>query len=83
MMNLTLHLTPETEAKLKEQAAHSGKTLEAVALEALEEKLGAEPAAADLPLDEWEAKLDEWLLSHKPRNPTMDDRRESIYPDPV
>ncbi len=34
-MSLTLHLTPETEAKLRDQAAFSGKKPEELALEAL------------------------------------------------
>lgn len=38
-MNLLLHLSPELEAKLKEQAAKLGMPPETVALDALKEKL--------------------------------------------
>jgi predicted DNA-binding protein len=80
-MNLTLTLTPETEARLKEQAARVGKAPESVALEALEEKLSIEePPAATLPPDEWRARFNA-LLASLPRTEAtfVDDSRESIY----
>lgn len=79
-MNLMLHLASETEAKLREQAARSGKSLEALALEALEEKLaGSDDSSAMLPSDIWKAKFDEFL-ANLPRSgaTTVDDSRESI-----
>lgn len=81
-MSLTLHLSAELEEKLRDQAKAEGKPPEDLALEALEEKLSVETAtAAILPPDEWIAAFDAWVTSHKPRNPNVDDRRESIYPD--
>ena len=41
-MNLVLHLTPETEVRLRQAAADTGKAPEALALEALDEKLSSE-----------------------------------------
>jgi hypothetical protein len=43
-MNLTIPLSPETEAKLREQAALTGKGLEELAVQALEEQLAIGPA---------------------------------------
>ncbi len=81
-MNLTLHLTPETEAKLKEQAALSGKKPEELALEALQDKLEAESVSApSLSTDEWLRQFDAWVSDHRSRNPRVDDSRDSIYPD--
>jgi hypothetical protein len=80
-MDLTLHLSAELEAKLRDQAKAVGKPPEELALEALEEKLSAETTTpAILPPDEWIAAFDAWVTSHKPRNPNVDDSRESIYP---
>jgi len=80
-MNLTIELKPETEAKLKEQAAQRGKDPQAFALEALEEKLSAEMSGpAMLPPAAWHAKFDA-LLGSLPRSEAtfVDDSRESIY----
>ncbi len=80
-MNLMLHLTPETEAKLREQAAQSGKSLETLALEALEEKLADGNDLSKALSDEvWKAKFDEFL-ANLPRSGAaiVDDSRESIY----
>ena len=42
VMNLVLHLSPETEAKLLRQAVLAGKRPEELAMNALEEQLAAE-----------------------------------------
>lgn len=81
-MNLTLHLTPETEARLKEHAALAGKRPEDLALEALQDKLSGEPVAPPaLPPEEWLRQFDAWVSHHESRNPRVDDSRESLYPD--
>jgi hypothetical protein len=82
-MNLMLHLPPETEARLREQAARAGKPVEVVALEALQEKLDAELESPILPADEWVIQFDAWVESHRSRNPSFDDSRGSIYPDRI
>jgi hypothetical protein len=80
-VNLTLHLTADTEARLRQQAALAGKSLEALALEALEAKLeeGDDPSVM-LAADTWNAKFDEFL-ANLPRTAAtfVDDSRESIY----
>jgi hypothetical protein len=82
IMNLTLHLTPETESRLKEQASLSGRSPEELALEALQEKLADEPTSSPpLSPEEWLRRFDAWVSDHKSRNPRLDDSRDSIYPD--
>ena len=53
----------------------------AEALRLLKEK--TEEAEADdaqlLPPEEWVREFRKWARSHKPRNPHLDDSRESIY----
>jgi len=81
-MNLILHLTPETEAKLMERASLVGKNPEDVALDVLHDQLDGEPSsAATLPPEAWLREFDAWVSDHKSRNPRLDDSRESIYPD--
>ena len=77
-MNLTLHLTPETEGKLRQWSALSGKNPETVAIEALQEKLSDEtiplPRATSL------AEFQKWFASHVCSTAQLvDDSRESIY----
>lgn len=80
-MNLMLHLTSETEAKLREQAARSGKSLEALALEALEDMLAeCDDSSRLLSSDAWKAKFREFLASLPHSDAAfVDDSRESIY----
>lgn len=80
-MNLILHLTPETEAKLIERANLVGKKPEELALEALNDQLNGESPTATLPAEAWLLEFDAWVSNHKSRNPRFDDSREGIYPD--
>jgi hypothetical protein len=79
-MSLILHLPPETEAKLKEQAAATGQAPEELALRVLEEQL-VTPAQTALPAsaDEWIADIRAWAESHRRLPRDADDSRESIY----
>ena len=57
-MNLILNLPPDTESKLRQMAQRTGKATEAVALEALDEKLAdAEPVSIEHSHDAWLAGL--------------------------
>lgn len=78
-MNLTLHLSPETSAKLKEQASLTGKSPEELAVAALQEMLaiGAESMAASSTAQL--AALRAWLESMPGGSPEADLSRESIY----
>ncbi len=81
-MNLILNLPPETEARLRLVSVQSGKAPEALALEALDEKLcGESGLKPTIPHDEWLRHFDAWVSSLTSRNPQVDDSRESIYPD--
>jgi hypothetical protein len=79
-MNLILHLPPETEAKLKEQAAATGKAPEEFVLRALEEQLAnSAQSPSALSADEWVADIRSWAEDHRHRSGDADDSRDSIY----
>ena len=79
-MNLTLHLSPELEAKLREQAKAEGKAPEQVAMKALEMQLESGPlAAATMSAEQWVADIRSWATSHRSLPREVDDSRESIY----
>ena len=79
-MNLLLHLNPELEAKLGEQAKAAGKAPEEIALQVLQEQLDAEPlATASLSADQWIADIRSWAKSHRRLSHEVDDSREAIY----
>ena len=80
-MNLVLHLTPETEERLRQAAADTGKAPEALALEALDEKLATSENPEDhLSLERWQQRFRE-VLAALPQSAAkfVDDSRESIY----
>jgi len=83
-MNLILHLSTETETKLKEQAAAMGKAPEEFALIVVEERLAAGPnalqaAAEPISPEAWVADIRLWAESHRRLDHEADDSRESIY----
>jgi hypothetical protein len=65
-MNLILNLSPETEAKLLEQAALSGQSPEELAARVLEEQLSdiVDPANTLTP-EEWAADIKKCAESHR------------------
>lgn len=82
-MNLVLHLTPELEARLDEQAKATGKSREEIAMTTLQGSLteAAANGTAIMSLESWLHEFDTWVADHESRNPRLDDSRESIYPD--
>lgn len=84
-MTLTLHLTPEMEAKLRELSASSGRMPEELALNFLERDLEFEvqDSGPAISYEEWSKHFDSWVKEQRSRNPHFDDSRESIYPDRV
>jgi predicted transcriptional regulator len=77
-MTLTLHLSPETESRLRELATLTGRNPEAVALEALREKLSDD--STPLPQSTSAAEFKTWLATHPSSSAeALDDSRESIY----
>lgn len=81
-MTLTISLPPETEARLRDAAAATGKDVVTLVREAVEEKLDA-PATAKGPQEktheQWLAEFNDWVASQKPTGHFVDDSRESIY----
>lgn len=79
-MNLTLHLSPELEAKLRDQAKATGKPPEDLALEALQEKLEMpEDVSVMLPRSVWKEEFDALLGSMPDANVDADLSRASVY----
>lgn len=82
-MTLLLELTPEIEARLREQAAAEGKDPVVFAREALEEKLDAAREAEDearrLSANQRAARWLAWVDRHESVAHFVDDSRESIY----
>lgn len=83
MSSITLELRPDMERKLREQAARTGQTLEALLLRAVEQVAAADPAPAStadqLTPEQRSAEWRAWVASHKPLPYMADDSRESIY----
>ena len=81
-MTIILQLPPDTEALLRERVQLTGEAPEVIALETLREGLeGDATAEPKLSTEAWLAEFDAWIAGQKPRNPNVDDSRESIYPD--
>lgn len=82
-MALQIELPPETEARLREQAAAAGKDPAAFAREAVEEKLAVSSEAttesSKLSVEQRIAEWMAWAESHAPIGHDVDDSRESIY----
>jgi hypothetical protein len=79
-MNLTLHLSPDIEARLREQTQATGKSPERLAIEALEEKLALETVtSAPVPPDEWQTRFRDWISKMPHGNPDADLSRDSVY----
>lgn len=79
-MNLTLTLSPHQAAELQRRATAAGTDLETFLMNLIVEAESAdEPPAAELPYDRWRLEFQKWLQGHQPRNPDLDDSRESIY----
>lgn len=78
-MNLTLHLTPELEAKIREQATALGVPIEEAAIASLRVGLSSNDETPVLPLDKWMAAFDSMVATTPHGNVDADFDRESIY----
>jgi predicted transcriptional regulator len=87
-MTVTIVLPPETEAKLRDRAAATGKDLSTLIREAVEEQLSTangNSVAASISSDQWSAEFSAWMqdiakrASMYPPGYVADDSRESIY----
>jgi hypothetical protein len=84
-MTLNLQLSPDAEAKLREQAAAAGQDVQTFVLEAVEDRLAAEQQDSDSSARRsgdhraWLEKLRAWTALHPVVSHFVDDSRESIY----
>ena len=79
-MSIVLRLSPETEAKLLQQAVLVGKPPEGLAMKALEVQLATEnPVMEAQTAEQWVADYHRWAESHRRLPHEADDSRESIY----
>ena len=79
-MTLTIDLSAETEAKLRERACTLDQDVAALVAQAIEEKLAAPPAnPGRVPAAKWSAEWRAWAASHRTLDNVADDSRESIY----
>lgn len=84
-MTLHIELSPQTEAKLRERAAASGKDIGSYALDAIEQRLAADPGNGSVATsprqggEEWFARFNEWVAAHPRRALLADDSRDAIY----
>lgn len=81
-MNLTLRLSPELEAKLKEFASREGKDPEAFAMETLSDRLAPSDGTPNKrSIESWLAKVEALAARMPAGNPHAEFDRESIYDD--
>jgi hypothetical protein len=83
-MTLNIQFPPQTAERLKQHASESGKDIEQIVREAVEEKLsisvGAQRGAESLTPQQRLALWEQWVASHPVRTGVhLDDSRESIY----
>jgi hypothetical protein len=79
-MTMTLRLTSELEAKLREQAHAEGRLPEDLALEVLQDKLASsDDSSAMLPRTVWKREFEALLESMPNGNLDADLSRASIY----
>ncbi len=72
-MTLTLDLSSDTEARLREEAARRGLQVEELALQLLESSFQPIRGAADLTDEEFDALLDEMSEGMDPKQPPLSD----------
>ena len=86
-MTLILDLSPEQEARLREQAAAHGQAADQYALSLLDGALNTgvteqRPFYETATTEEWLAAFDAWTASLDPNTPVLlNDSREVIYED--
>lgn len=78
-MTITLHLSPEVERRLQEEAARHGRTVEEYVQRLAEQSVSAGMPPRPLSAEEWIAEWRAWAASHKALPYIVDDDRESIY----
>lgn len=85
-MTVTISLSPQTEARLREQAALFGKDMSTLIRETLEEKFALSNATGIVnlqPAEDFDQALDEFFAANPERLPALptDFSRADIYAD--
>jgi hypothetical protein len=84
-MTLQIVFDAATEAKLREQSEATGKPVEKIVREAVEEKIGLLPAAhhasPQQQADRWSCWVADMARLNQGHTVLVDDSRESIYAD--
>jgi hypothetical protein len=79
-MNIELHLSESMQAALSQHAAATGKSIDELIQEAVEQRVSElEVSQSELPANEWSARLRKWAASHPVQGHYVDVDRESIY----
>ena len=80
-MSITVTMPPDSETKLRRQAAERGDNVDQYAAAVLEKSLRDSSSAVGPTLDDsrWMQLFNEWLSSHPANGHFVDDKRESIY----
>jgi hypothetical protein len=78
-MTLTLSFSASTEAKLKEQAAASGRDVAEYVANIVEKAVGSEIENGKLTTHQRAAQWRKWAESHPKVDHFVNDSRESIY----
>jgi predicted transcriptional regulator len=78
-MSVTIQLSPEVEARLRQKAAQHGQSPEVYVQQIVEASLGPAIPARQMTTEEWLAEFRAWVASHADWPGEFDDSRESIY----
>jgi hypothetical protein len=79
-MNIELHLSESTQAALLRYAATTGKSVDDLIQEAVEQKVSElDEAVPSLSTSEWSERLRKWAASHPAQGHFVDVSRESTY----
>jgi hypothetical protein len=78
-MSIILHLAPEIERRLREQAAQRSQSPEEYLERLVEESVRAESTPPPRSAEQWEAEWRAWAAGHASLPTVADDSRESIY----
>jgi uncharacterized protein (DUF1778 family) len=80
-MQIDLQLSESIQARLTKHAAMTGKSIDDLVLEAVEQRFAEDENTHPrrLSLTEWKARLRAWAASHPIQGHVVDVSRESIY----
>jgi predicted transcriptional regulator len=80
-MSITLHLPPELQEQLSAEASRRNQRVEDVALSAIADSFGSSRDTKQENIEQWQARFQAWIASHRPIPHFVDDSRASVYDD--